>query len=254
MRCVILLFLAVLNIMGWAGAAGAQPVRTSLSLSPAFFTGSFGSSSTTNVYALPLTLRVDGANWRISLEVPGLVLSGNGLVNGGTVIAGGGQRVTRAGIGDIWTQAAVRVSQGQGWRPALWPYVRLKIPTASRAAGFGTGAADAVFGMRASWQEGPFYPFLRVGYWITGKAPGLNLRNAPLLEAGSSWRMRPRTYVTLAYYYAGPLQWGGSNQQTLLAACLFAVTPRLSVQLFAQRGLSSGSAAFGAGLGATIRF
>ncbi len=237
-----------------AAPAYAGPGFFTIGVEPSVFAGGFGYGSNLHVYELPLTLRYHGDGWRVSLEVPGLVVSGAGMVTDGAAIRATTQSGTRVGLGDIWLSGDVTVARADGLLPELAPYVKLKMPTASRAQGLGTGAPDEEIGLRAIWEAGKLYPFLRAGYRFVGGAQGLQLHNAPVVEAGLSYRFLQGQYISLGVSHRGEIQTGAGPSELALAAYTVQLTPRLDVQLYALRGFTPDSPAYGFGLGATARF
>jgi hypothetical protein len=248
--------IAFICALVWTPAAhAARDGFFTLSTEPSFFTGRFGGAKPINVYEIPLTLRYHGQGWRVSLQIPAVGISGSGQVSGGAVIRSRQPRGFRAGLGDIWLGVDVRLIDMSGVRPRVIPYVRLKIPTASRAMGLGTGAPDEEVGSRFEWRAGRiFLPFIQAGYRFTGQAPRLRLQNAFIFEAGANLLLGRDRYASVIFEDRGALQRGLGPSETLTAVYGMQVSPSLGVQVFVVRGLTPDSPSFGCGLGATMRF
>jgi hypothetical protein len=236
--------------------ARADPARPfSINVEPSYFGGTFGTSNTVRVYEVPVTLEYHGARLRLRLEIPYIALAGAGLLNGGSVIQTSGHPVWRTGLGDIWVGANYRVLDTSGLRPSLRPYVKIKIPTASRTQGLGTGQPDVEFGTHFEWNvDGRFLPYARIGYRVVGRAPGLKLQNAVTFEAGASMVVPHHGYVTALFLDSGTLQRGAGPAEQLIAAYTVRLNAALEFQTYLTRGLTSNSPEFGMGMGLTEKF
>ncbi|GLR68471.1 hypothetical protein GCM10010909_31520 [Acidocella aquatica] len=237
-------------------AARADPARPfSINVEPSYFGGTFGTSNTVSVYEVPVTFEYHGARLRMRLEIPYIALTGAGLLSGGSVIQTSGHPVWRTGLGDIWVGGDYRVLDTAGYRPSVRPYVKVKIPTASRAQGLGTGRPDIEFGSHFEWNlDGRILPYARAGYRVVGQAPGLKLRNAFTFEAGASVVVPHHGYVTALFLDSGTLQRGAGPAEQLIGAYTVRLTAALEFQTYLTRGLTPNSPAFGAGMGLTEKF
>jgi hypothetical protein len=238
-----------------APARAQQPRPFSINVEPSYLGGTFGTANTIRVYELPLTLEYHGARLRLRLEIPYIALEGAGLLNGGSVIQTGGHPVWRTGLGDIWAAADYRVLDTSGLQPSVRPYLKVKIPTASRSNGLGTGQPDVEFGSHFEWTiSGRVLPYARVGYRISGRAPGLKLQNTLTFEAGASLVVPDHGYLTGLFLDSGTLQRGAGPAEQLIAAYTVRLSAALDFQTYLTRGLTPNSPEFGAGMGFTERF
>jgi len=221
-----------------------------LAAEPTLISGKFGGSQTLSVYELPLTWAYHAPAWRLSVELPYLVLSGPG-----GVVTGSAAHGTRGGLGDTWLGGSLRLTTPDGLRPAIMPYARLKIPTASVAQGFGTGQPDVEYGSRFEWRLGAHvYPFAQAGYRINGRAAGLNIRDAAVFALGAAVAVGPYGYASLTFEERGALQTGSGPAEIAMADYTVPLSHRFGVQAFALRGFTPANAGYGAGLGITARF
>lgn len=235
----------------WAAQAG----YFSLGIQPSFFGGNFGGTKVTNIYEQLLTLRYHGSGWRVSIQLPALAVSGPGFVSGQSVINGEQRQGVSVGIGDIWLGGDASLVRPSGLWPGVKPYMRLKIPTASRSKGLGTGAADFEFGSRFEWNTGNnFQPFALAGYRVVGKAPGLNLHNAFVWAVGASLLFGQRQYVSVLFDGRSSMQQGAGSSDMIVASYGMQFTTTLSGDVFAVHGLTQDSPKYGGGCGVTWRF
>lgn len=240
---------------GTAAAAIEAATPFSVAVSPAFFGGQFGTGNNIHVYELPVTAEYHAHNLRLSLDIPFITIAGKGLVSGGSVVQTTRRSSLRSGLGDIWFSAEYRILQTGRYTPALSPYLKVKAPTASRRAGLGTGEPEVETGVRLDWSlANRVLPFLRVGYRSTSKAAGLHLRNSLVFGAGASLVAAPGQYITAEMIDNGAIQQGMGASQYVLAAYTIRLNRRFDLQVYAVRGLTHNSPAFGGGFGVTSRF
>lgn len=236
-------------------ADGATTNQYAINIEPSYFGGQFGTSNTISVYEVPITVEYHGKRLRLRAEVPFVVVSGSGLISGGSVIQTNGHSIWRTGLGDIWVGADYRVLDGAGVQPSVKPYIKVKIPTASRSKGLGTGQPDIEFGSHFQWNlYGKLIPYARIGYRVVGKAPGLRLQNVLTYEAGVTWILPHHAYMTALFLDGGAIQSGTGSTEELIAAYTIQINAALEFQTYLTRGLTSNSPAFGGGMGITRRF
>ncbi len=133
--------------------------------------------------------------------------------------------------------------------------MKLKVPTASRSQGFGTGSFDEEAGARFAWSFfHRLYPFAQLGYRFVGRASGLNLRDITTYEAGASLALRPHRYLTLSVGGHTPLERGIGPTDELLAAYTSRLTRQWELQAYAVHGLTANSTQKGGGLGVYRHF
>ncbi len=254
LRAVALCVGAGLMALPAAGRA-AQARPFSINIEPSYFGGTFGTGNTVSVYEVPVTFEYRSARVRLRLEIPYIALTGAGLLSGGAVIQTNNHRVWRTGLGDIWASADYRVLDAAGYRPSVRPYVKVKIPTASRLQGLGTGRPDVELGGHFEWNwDDRLLPYARVGYRVVGRAPGLRLRNTLTFEAGASLVVARHGYLTALFLNNGTLQRGAGPAEQVIGAYTVRITQTLTFQTYLTHGLTPDSPEFGAGMGLTEKF
>ncbi|HSD97929.1 MAG TPA: hypothetical protein VLB06_12400, partial [Sulfuricaulis sp.] len=115
-------------------ARAASTGETSVSLGAEYTSGDYGTSSETNIWYFPVTLRYETDRYMMALTVPYLIVEGTG-----NVVASGGRHgtprpnpnptnqgtQTNYGLGDIELAASHVIAQSEaGWRVSLGGYIK----------------------------------------------------------------------------------------------------------------------------------
>ena len=249
---------AVIAISAISSAwADERPSTVTLGVTPAYYEGDYGTATTTKIYYLPVWAKYRNGNLSLKVTVPYIAVESAGaLVSGGTVIAGGtGSTVTRnSGLGDVWTEAKYRF-RGTGAAPDISPYFKIKLGTASRTNGLGTGENDYEPGVALDWAVGrTLFPFLQFGYRVVGSPPGYNLRDIATYEGGLTYQVVEKNFLTAIFSGHQATQAGFANTADLLVAWNYYVRPGSGFQVYVDKGLSNGSPNYGVGVGVQTRF
>ncbi len=228
---------------------------------PSYFSGKYGTQSTIGILYVPTYLQYRNSQWRLKLTVPYMAVSGlpkGASLSGGTVAQRGGsaQTANPSGLGDIWFAAHYTLLPEKGLMPAIVPYAKVKFGTASAADGLGTGRNDYEAGLGFNTTIGTnVFPFAHIAYRIVGSPPGQSLQNIMTFNGGASIALSPRRIFTLMYAGAGSEQAGYAGPADIIAAWNFNVTRAgTGFQVYVDKGLSSGSADFGGGVGGQVVF
>ncbi len=228
---------------------------------PSYFSGTYGVQSTIHILYVPAYLQYRDPEWRLKLTVPYIAVSGlpkGASLSGGSVAQRGGssQTTSASGLGDIWLAAHYTLLPEKGLMPAVVPYAKVKFGTASAANGLGTGRNDYEVGLGLNTTIGTnVFPFVHIAYRIVGSPPGQSLQNILTYNGGASIALTPRRIFTLMYAGAGSEQAGYAGPSDVIAALNFNVTRAGSgFQVYVDKGLSSGSADFGGGVGGQVVF
>lgn len=250
---------AVLLAIGITVPAWAAERSSTLTLGvqPAYFTGDYGTGTTTKITYVPVYAKYKTGNLSLKLTVPYISVESSGaLVSGGTVIsAGNGGAVTRnSGLGDVWAEGRYKI-RGTGNAPDVSPYAKIKFGTASRADGLGTGEDDYEGGLGFEWVvDRTVFPFLDVGYRLVGSPPGKNLRNIITYDGGITYQADEKNFLSGIYSGHQASQAGFANTADLLVAWNHETQPGSGFQFYLDKGLSNGSPRYGLGAGAYVRY
>lgn len=250
-----------------AGPAMAQDTRgseerasndTSLSVTTGvdWSSGDYGTGSDTNILVVPLALRYKTGNLRISVTQPWLRIDGSSAIvgngPGGVIIDPNAPRTTRSGLGDLTLGAAYMIPEDKlGFGLDL--SARVKLPTASRRKGLGTGKTDVTVGAELSKTFGTVTPFASVGYRMPGDPDGIDLRNAWTASAGASVGMG-KSVLIASYDYRQATSRLADDSHELFGAFSTPVSDALNFTFYGSAGLSDGAPDYGVGGMITVRF
>ncbi len=186
---LVLLFCQATTVLG------ADDAPFSVSLGFDFASGDYGTSQTTDSYSIPLYIsyypsdRLD-----FHLEIPYLYQSnsstvslggmrfpmqGSGSTSGSGMGGGRTASVTdsQSGLGDISLTAGYVLSGGSGTAPMIRPLVYLKLPTADKDKGLGTGAFDFGAGLSVGTGFGNWSVYAEALYILPGSTSAYNPDN-----------------------------------------------------------------------------
>jgi hypothetical protein len=137
----------------------------------------------------------------ISSTAPQEVIINQGGLFGTPLLGSSGSQtgqVKREGIGDLSLNAAYQLPVS-GVDASIGASV--KIPTASRQKGLGTGKVDYGVNGQLSKKMGPIVPFVGAGYTIIGEPDNFATRNILSGTAGSHVLFGKSSSLTAAYSY-----------------------------------------------------
>jgi hypothetical protein len=246
------------------GVASVAATERSLEVTAGFdySTGDYGTSSSTEIVYVPLTLEAEleaeRGSWTVRTTVPYIrITSEGGTVQGpnGPIEAVAG---TENGLGDVLARGSYTLSSSGGWRPWVELAGLVKFPTASRARGLGTGKFDFGLETELTWVTGRLTPFVSGGYLFLGSAPGLALDNVFTASVGAQYRVLDRptsdavsrrsVNVGLLFDYREAASATTGPRMELLPFGSFSLPPHWDVGIHAVAGLADGSPDAGAGL------
>lgn len=234
----------------------AQEPRITASLTPSYFSGSYGTGSRTDIFYLPLDLQTDIGAWTLKATIPYLRVHSHGaIIAGGTVVGTtNGRPATHGGLGDIWLQARYRIHLDDRGE-SISPYLKLKLGTASRAQGLGTGANDYEYGGILRLRAGErLFPFAQLGYRVRGQAAGFVLNDTLTYQAGASYLVDTANIATVLYAGHASSQPGLAAASALIGAWNYRLRPDSEFQAYGLLGLSTGSPDYGGGLSYLYHF
>ena len=184
-QCIRLaIYTIVLN--SYSGISLAQEEQQStqaLSIAAYHARGNFGLPEQTEISYLPLRYEFDNANWGFQLLMPHLQVQGPGavLINlGGVSRAVAGSEVrTESGLGDVVGSLIYHLPARSATSPFIDLRFDVKLPTADKNEGLGTGETDYSLQLDISQYWRDWILFGSVGYTYRG-----NSSLFPDLESG----------------------------------------------------------------------
>jgi hypothetical protein len=221
-----------------------------------YSSGDYGTGVDTNILVVPVSARIKTGNLRLTATMPWLRIDGSsGVVgdgNGGVIIDPTAPRTVRSGFGDLTLGAAYAIPEerlGLG----LDISARVKVPTASRAKGLGTGKTDVTIGAELSKTFGKITPFASVGYRFLGDPVGLDLRDGWTASGGASV-VFGRSSLILSYDFREASSAFSRDSQEVFGAFSTPLGQRLTLTTYGSAGLSDGAPDYGIGAMVGVRF
>ena len=247
--------------------------------SPTYMSGNYGTSSTTSITYLPLSIRRLFDNGDLTFIVPYICITGDGAV---TVLSGTPNRVSKTGtattgqgggkknkepgnveptsstdcgIGDLVFRGRYYLADEQGLIPTIAVTGRIKFPTADSDRGLGTGRFDESLGVEMSKKLiGNWMGFVDFGYTFIGDPEGLDLRNQWYYDVGAGYNVTSNLLLSMYYEEYRALIEGLSNPRDLLFALNYKATSALRFNASILVGLSDGAPDYGLTGGVSWRF
>jgi hypothetical protein len=263
----ILLGLAVLILLlSTAPARAEDRPWLSLSTSVNYSVGDYGTGEDTTIVYVPFTLGVSPIDrlW-LSVTVPyihqttqNVVLTGGGVAsrkNQKGKLAQPSGSTTEDGLGDVLLKGSFIVLEEAPLIPEVAPYAKIKFPTADQDRGLGTGEFDETFGVDVSKKLiGDLFGYLTLAYTFIGDPPGSDLHDSFGWSVGAAYAVIRPLSVFAFLDGATAISPGQDDPLELRVGAELKLAKMLKLTGAVTRGLSNGSADWGASAGLTLRF
>ena len=233
-------------------ARGADTLSLTTGIS--FASGRFTAPTRTDILIVPTGLRYATGPFRFTGTLPYLHID-----SVGTVLVGAGppvvltpgdpaaRRRTRDGVGDLQLGASYALPETVTGAWLIEVSGQVKVPTASRTRGLGTGETDGAIGLDVSRAFGKFVPFANAGYRFIGSPRGFDLRDSVSTSVGATYTLG-RSFVTISYDYNRSVTRFLPDAHELFAGVSGPAIGRLTWTAFGTAGLSSGAPDYGLGM------
>lgn len=232
-------------------ALANEGLRVSTGLN--YSSGRYGGEMVTETWFMPLLVRYSRGRSTVKVSVPYIRMSGPG-----DVIGVGPDRVPAAtasttrrtveGVGDVVVGYGYNLIDGSqtGW--FVDAVGKVKLPTADKDKGLGTGEVDYSVQFDVARVVGAASVFGTVRWKKYGDPPGRDFRDPLYLSLGAGYRVAPKTTIGLAYDWRQKVSSSGSEISELSAFMSYRVDPRWKLQAYVVHGDSDASADWGGGL------
>jgi hypothetical protein len=252
---------ALMLVLVAPASAPAERDHFQVKLDAVYEEGDFGTSETTRLLTVPLTLRYLGerfdfgvTGFLVYLDAPRQVT----LVEGDpSVTRDDGGRHTELGPGDTILKLRVFALDDLGpdsWLPSLTPFVKFKIPTGDEKRELGTGKPDGGLGVEFDKQFASFFILGDVSYTFIGDPPGENFRDRPAASLGAGVPLGPKFTFTALLDWRRALVRGNDDALEVHGILSARLAPALTVSPYAFMGLTDGTSEWGLGFEASYRF
>lgn len=242
-------------------SAGAADWKFSSSVN--YDTGKYGTSERTSSVYIPFTLKRDYGYADISLTVPYLRQSSTGLVTrvGGAPVRASGKRTTsaggssEAGLGDVLVRGGyvLKTESPRSFDLSLaW---NLKLPTANRNKGLGTGEMDEGLGLEFAKKVSPGWTLLADAYYtIIGDPAGTDYDNQTAFDIGFYRPVAADLWLTALFETRSALVSGNADPRDVSCTLDYKSSDGNHYLGGLLLGLSDGSPAIGVTAGLSRRF
>jgi len=246
-----------LGLLAFAqGALAADAGEFSLGVGFNYSSGEYGTSTHTEILSIPIIARYERGPWIFKLTIPYLSISGGtSVVPGiGRVTSsnpnrrgGGASEATATGLGDIVAAATYTAFYNSATTFGVDVTGRVKLGTADRDQGLGTGANDY------SMQADVYKTFDRltlfggIGYTELGSSPFIQLNSVLNATAGASYKLDERNSAGLSVDTRERASPSGSPQRELTAFWTQKIDSTWKMQAYVLKGFSDGSPDWGVG-------
>lgn len=246
--------------------AAAPAADWKFSSSVQYDTGRYGTGSWTDSWYLPFTLKRYYEYADISITLPWLRQSSTGLVTrvGGKPLrtageppagAAAGTGPPEAGLGDILVHGSYVIKKEGPRSYDLALAGTLKLPTANKNKGLGTGQLDEGLGVEFSKKMTPDLALRADGYYsIIGDPPGADLNNQLSLDIGISRQAGENLVFTALYETSSALLDGNADPRDLNFSLDYKSPDGYHYSGGLLLGLSDGSPNLGLSAGLSRRF
>lgn len=220
--------------------------------------GKYGTTSTTDIVMIPVSVMYENGPWALKLTVPYLQVTGEGdvIASGGYRGGGGGwrassttttkTRTTQSGLGDVATLLTWNLYSGAEFDSGVELGGRVKFGTASTA--LGTGQNDYAVYLYVFRDIGNFTPNVLIGYEMLGSSAQLALDNVYYGALGSSYAFSEGTSAGLEYKYAQKASAVAAEQRQLTLYGSVEIVTDVYLRGYLLKGYADGSPDTGYGV------
>ncbi|HVC17643.1 MAG TPA: transporter [Rhodanobacter sp.] len=264
-----------------AADTGTSDGYFSISGGANYSSGKYGTSSTTDIWSVPLTAAYESDRWTFKLIVPyigisgsGSVIPGTGLVDNinplgrgrgrGNILGGGGSTGTggtatttngsASGLGDIVASAGYNLYSSADRSFGLVLTGKVKFGTADENKGLGTGKNDYGVSLDTYKVYGRWTPFGGVGWMKYGSSQYIKLKNGYNANVGVDYKLDSNNNFGSYYYYREKIAVGGAQQSELAAYWNHKFSDNLRLQSYVLGGTTDGSPDWGGGASVKYTF
>lgn len=225
-------------------------------------TGKYGTSDRTNSVYVPFTLKRYYSNADLSVTLPYLRQSSTGQVAwvGGTPVRatrGNGATVTsgQSGLGDIMIRGTYTLKREESNSFDLALAGKVKLPTADKNKGLGTGKFDEGAGLEFAKEVIPGWTLLADGYYtLIGDPSGVNFNNQLSLDLGFYRPLRENLALTVLFETQSAIVDGNADPRSISGTLSYSVRDGVQLSGGLTLGMSDGSPDIGISAGFSSKF
>ena len=213
-----------------------------------YSSGDYNNTTDTSLLYLPLRAEYHQGNWSGKISSGWLHINGPGrIVEPGIVLPGGSAR-SESGIADTWLSLSYRADMLPPVIGVLDVTGKVKLPTADKDKGLGTGKVDYALQVDYSRALGDLTPMLTTGYKFTGDPQDMPLRDILYISAGLDWRVVDNASVGASLDFQQASVSGMDEPLEVLTYLNHKINDRITISPYFYHGLSSSSPDIGLGV------
>jgi hypothetical protein len=219
-----------------------------------FVTGKYGTDTGTDIWYIPFTTKLEGEKHSLKLTVPYLSITDSGSVVGGgdqVIVVGdgeGGERKTEDGLGDIIGVFSYYLYPGTEVLPMVDLNYKLKVPTADKDRGLGTGEFDHSIEIDIAKAWGRTTVFTTGGYKIFGDPEDYELNDVFYGSVGAQYKVNDYIRTGLIYDIRDNTTDTGDGISEITGYLGRDLNDKWKIMVYGVAGLSDGSPDWGAGI------
>ena len=245
-------------------AAGAEDWKFSSSLN--YDTGKYGTPDRTNSLYIPFTLKRYFSNADVSVTAPYVRQSSKGQITwvGGqpvrgtkktVVVAASETTATESGLGDIMLRGAYTLMREDPNSFDLALAGKVKLPTANRRKGLGTGELDEGVGLELAKEVVPGWTLLADGYYtVIGDPKGVHYNDQVALDIGFYKPLNATLALTMLYETSNAILDGNPDPHSVSGTLSYSAPDAIQFSGGLTVGLSDGSPDMGVSAGFSRKF
>ncbi len=245
-------------------AAEAKELGLTLSGTPEYTEGKYGTRHTTDILYVPFVVDWSVTDrFDLSLTLPYLREHGRDIIAtiGGGVVrtplgrhASTGRARTEEGLGDMLLEAGYVLLEEKGLRPEVRGFAEIKFPTADSRRGLGTGAFDETMGLGLEKTFAKWTTSVEVRYVFVGSPHRTSLDNSVGWSAEVAYDATPWLRLSSRLEGATAVVRHEPDPLDLRIVAKVKVSDRVKLKAGAIKGLSNGSPNFGMLAGFEVSF
>jgi hypothetical protein len=220
-----------------------------------YSSGTYGGATTTETWALPLSLKYRTDSWNVRLSTAWLHVRGDGNVTpDGDPLSTPGSATTTEGMGDLTTSLTYNLVDERTHWAGLDISGKIKFGTASTAKFLGTGKNDYTLHAELFKPLDKWTPFLGLGYKWKGDPDAIEYRNVWLASLGTDYRISPTLSAGGSFDWQQAVTATSEPTREAMLYLNFRLNDGNRLNLYAVGGFSHASPDWGSGLTFSHRF
>lgn len=229
--------------------AAAGEITASVGLD--YSTGKYGTSTTSEMWYVPVVGKYESGPLTLKLTVPWLRITDSGNAVGPDRVPLGDSPScgkTESGLGDVVGSAGYALLDGRQGGLLLEVIGKVKLPTADEDRCLGTGKTDYSLQFDVAKGFGAVTGFGSLGWKKFGDPSGQDFRDPVFASLGAAYRLVPATSVGLSYDWRQKVTSRGDEISEATVFLNQRLAERWKLQVYGVRGFSDASPDWGGGL------